>query len=457
MCGRRAARWPENRSEVNLSRPAPLVTALILTLELSGCTSVTTLGSGVVANRSEARAPRLPGASGKIQHVVFIIQENRSFDNLFQGYPGANTASSGLDSSGNTIALTPIPFQETYDISHGFGDFINATDGGKMDGFDLELTEGPAGKYPHPQYGFVPHKQTKLYFDMAKQYVLGDNVFASNLDSSWVAHQYAIAAQANAAVDLPEYYDGCDHDRANTIATLTSTRQLGKAEPTCQNYQTLGDELDAAGLTWRYYTYVTTDWLWSAYGAIKHIRYGPDWQPDVVGPETKVLSDIAAGTLQNVTWVTPSIPNSDHSSSRSDTGPEWVASVVNAVGSSSFWNSTAIFVIWDEWGGWYDHVPPPYEDYDGLGIRVPLLIISPYAKQHYVSHVQYETASVLRFVEDQFGLEPLAASDTRANDPAGDCFDFSQPPRAFVPFATKQKLRDFQRADRAHPGRPDDQ
>ena len=99
---------------------------------------------------------------------------------------------------------------------------------------------------------------------------------------------------------------------------------------------------------------------------------------------------------------------------------------------SKFWNSTAIFVQWDDWGGLYDHVPPPYVDYDGLGFRVPLLVISPYAKQDYVSHVQYETASVLRFAEDLFGLDQLAAADRRATSPAADCFDFSQRPRKFV-------------------------
>ena len=113
-------------------------------------------------------------------------------------------------------------------------------------------------------------------------------------------------------------------------------------------------------------------------------------------------------------------------------GPSWVTALVNAVGESKFWNSTAIFVQWDDWGGLYDHVPPPYRDYDGLGFRVPLLVISPYAKHDHVSHVQYETASVLRFAEDLFGSSQLAAADKRANSPANDCFDFSQKPRKFV-------------------------
>ena len=94
--------------------------------------------------------------------------------------------------------------------------------------------------------------------------------------------------------------------------------------------------------------------------------------------------------------------------------------------------------MWDDWGGWFDPVTPVYEDYDGLGFRVPLLIVSPYAKKGYVTHVQYETASVLRFIEDNFGLKTLAASDGRANDPAADAFDFNQAPRRFVPIAGSQ-------------------
>ncbi len=118
-------------------------------------------------------------------------------------------------------------------------------------------------------------------------------------------------------------------------------------------------------------------------------------------------------------------------------GPEWVASVVNAVGESKFWDSTAIFVMWDEWGGWYDHVAPPHVDYDGLGFRVPLLDHLALRQKGHVSHVQYEHGSILRFVEDKFGLPRLAASDKRANSPALDCFEFTKPPRTFVPIKTK--------------------
>ncbi len=134
-----------------------------------------------------------------------------------------------------------------------------------------------------------------------------------------------------------------------------------------------------------------------------------------------------------MTWVTPTYANSDHGGSGSKTGPSWVASLVNAVGKSKYWKSSAIFIFWDDPGGWYDPEPPAYVDNDGLGFRLPLLIISPYAKQGLVSHVHYEHGSILKFVEDQFGLGRLAASDTRAKSPERDCFDFSRPPRKFVP------------------------
>ena len=156
-----------------------------------------------------------------------------------------------------------------------------------------------------------------------------------------------------------------------------------------------------------------------------------------------------------MTWVTPTCANSDHSSCYSTTGPDWVAAVVNAIGESPFWTNTVIFVMWDEWGGWYDHVKPPYVDYDGLGFRVPLLVISPYAKRGYVSHVQYEHGSLLKFVEDRFGLARLAATDARANSLEKDCFDFSQPPRLFQPIPTNMRPADFEREPNQRP--PDTQ
>ncbi|HEU5479799.1 MAG TPA: alkaline phosphatase family protein, partial [Candidatus Tumulicola sp.] len=216
----------------------------------------------------------------------------------------------------------------------------------------------------------------------------------------------------------------------------------------CFDNKTLGDELDAAGLSWRYYTSALSPFsdgtLWNAYQAISHIYNGPDWKKDVKSPQTRIFDDVKNGKLPAVAWVTPTCRNSDHAACESNHGPQWVTSLVNAIGQSPYWNSTAIFIMWDDYGGWYDHVPPPLEDFDGLGVRVPLLIVSPYAKTGYVSHVQYEHGSILKFIEDQFGLPRLAATDSRANSPAQDCFNFNQSPRRFTPLPTALGPRYFE-------------
>jgi phospholipase C len=387
----------------------------------------------------------------KIKHIVWIMQENRSFDDLFQGYPGADTRPYGEDSQGHTVSLMPVSLARGYDIDHSSAAFFRACNGTssipgthcRMNGFDRERIYCFQRCPRHPQYGYVPHSESRLYFEMAHQYVLSDRTFASNLDLRYVSHQYMVAGQANRAVDFPSRAWGCVQV-PNAIGTLTEARAYGPVIPVCQNYQTLGDELDAAGLSWRLYS-ASKSSQWMGYRSIRHIRFGADWNANVIGSSLQVIADVAKGELADVTWVTPSCKNSDHSACGSPTGPEWVSDVVNAIGESPFWSSTAIFVMWDEWGGWYDHVKPPYLDFDGLGFRVPLLVISPFAKRGYVSHVQYEHGSILKFIEDRFDLARLAASDRRANSPAADCFDFTQPVRKFEPFGKPLRRQEVQR------------
>jgi phospholipase C len=399
--------------------------------------------------------PNGPSGIFKIKHVVWLMQENRSFDNLFQGYPGADTHASGEDSHGQVVPLRPISFTAGYDIDHSSTAFFHACNSAsgmrgthcRMNGFDQEHTYCSGRCLQHPQYGYVPHAESRLYFEMAHEYVLADRMFTSHLDLSYVSHQYMVAGQANRAVDFPSSAWGCVPGR-NVISTLTDARAYGPPIPVCQNYKTLGDELDAAGLSWRLYS-ASKKSQWMGYRSVRHIRFGPDWNTNVIGSSFRVIADVAKGQLADVTWVTPNFQNSDHAAFGSPSGPEWVSDVVNAIGESRFWNSTVIFVMWDEWGGWYDHVPPPHLDFDGLGFRVPLLVISPYAKRGYVSHVQYEHGSILKFIEDRFGLGRLAASDTRAHSPLTDCFDFNPPPRAFAPFGTPLRPRAVERLLRA--------
>lgn len=412
--------------------------------------------------------------SGKIQHVVIIVQENRSFNNLFYDYPGAKTVSYGYDSNNEKIALKPLTLATSWDLQHNARGYMLACNGkGKtpgtdcqMNGFDKEKwTCGTAGNpkcpFKYPPYAYVPHSETKPYFDMAHQYVLADNMFASDFDiSSFESHQYIIAAvNPKKTYDYPDQNWGCSGAQGDGIKLLGPNRELttNTIYP-CWNVPTLADELDAAGLTWSFYAVPVTSsgdaspagrssrggGIWSAYQAIKHIYNGKDWDQDVFTPPSKFLTDIGNGDLRNVTWITPTYANSDHGGNGSKTGPSWVASLVNAIGESPFWKSTAIFVFWDDEGGWYDSVSPPYVNNDGLGMRLPLLIISPYAKKGHVSHIQYEHGSILKFVEEQFGLASLAASDKRATSPASDSFDFNQSPRKFTPFRAPYDVKFFE-------------
>ncbi len=424
-------------------------------LVLAACSQSGTAGGGSLVPQSRTaqssawRGTYVPDAhlrgtpATPIQHVVIVIQENRSFDNLFQGYPGANTQSFGYTRNGTQVQLQPLTLANPFDIDHQFKNAIKDMNAGQMNGFDSEKAIGCKSSCTLASYSYVPQTQTTTYFNMASQYVLADDFFPSDEDGSFVSHQYLIAAQANNSYGLPGSHGtwGCDGDGEerlldpNTIPGTPTSQEI----PACFDaYDTLADEIDAAPpLTWHFYSAPRKNlgYIWSAYDVVKHIREGADWTADVTAGDAQFFIDIAGGKLANVTWITPTTTNSDHPASRSIKGPSWVAKVVDAVGNSQFWDSTAVFVLWDDWGGWYDHVPPPVLDFDGLGIRVPLLVISPYSPAGVVAHTQYEFGSLLAFVEQDFGLAPLSASDARANPLAGgDVFNFTQAPRTFTPF-----------------------
>jgi phospholipase C len=148
----------------------------------------------------------------------------------------------------------------------------------------------------------------------------------------------------------------------------------------------------------------------------------------------------------------PAFANSDHPGAPAQ-GPDWVASVVNAIGASPYWDSTAIFVAWDDWGGWYDHVAPPQVDAMGLGFRVPVIVVSPYAKRGYVSHVTHESSGFLRYIEEVFGLPSLGTRDSIADD-FNDCFDYTQTPKAYAAIATHHSVDFFLKQKPSGP--PDD-
>jgi phospholipase C len=386
-----------------------------------------------------------------IKHIVIVVQENRSFDMIFAGYPGAATASSGLNSKGQTVTLTPIPFTDPHgDIGHSFQIAVRSWNGGKMDQFDenfISLTSSPAGNYP---YSYLRRDDVRPYWQMAEQFVLADEMFPTEWGPSYTAHQDLIAgttklntrsAVANNPTDQGDWGCGAPKGTVTDRAVMPPSGvgpgivKYHRGPFPCYEYQTLANVLDAKRISWKYYAPKIGDDaggdLWSAFSAIRAVYYGKDWS-NVVSPPSRILTDAATNGLPAVSWVIPDYKNSDHPAAMSATGPSWVASVVNAIGRSDYWKSTAIFVLWDDWGGWYDNVPPPQLDYLGLGIRVPCIIISPYTKAGTVDHTQYEFGSILKTVETTFGLGSLGYSDARATDMFG-AFDFTSGPRSFTP------------------------
>ena len=383
----------------------------------------------------------------KIQHVIVIVQENRTPDNLFQGLPGADIASSGLNSKGVTVTLVPRPLAGHYDLDHSHAGFLTEYAGGAMNGWDLEKMTCAGTCKPLTAFAYVPKSETKPYFTMASTYTFGDKTFQDNQGPSFPAHQFIIAGTSTDKVGSPLlaaenlfYHTGtwvtganCGGSPLNKVTMIDPMTGAETAtRPPCFEHPTIMDLLDAKSISWRYYNSVSGGY-WSGPDAIKHMRFGPQWK-NVIVPETTILTDIKAGTLAQVSWVIPSPAESDHAVSNNGSGPAWVASIVNAVGKSKYWGSTAIFITWDDWGGWFDHVKPViYNKYE-VGFRVPLIVVSPYAKLAYVSHVQHEQASILHFIETNFGLGTLGYADERADNLA-DCFNFSQSPTpyAYIP------------------------
>ncbi len=414
---------------------------------MSGC------GSGSGASGSVPSLPQMstatpnspPPGKQKIKHVVIVIQENRSFDNLFATFPGADGTTVGLLHTGKHFKLIKGTLRGK-ELNHMRSGYLTEYDNGKMDGFDLigfgsSGNDGPAGRYP---LRYVNPADIAPYWTMAKDYSLADHMFQTQGSGSFTAHQELIAggtafAPTKSLIDFPSGGPwGCDAPSKTVTTYITTSGEFffNKGPFPCLSYKTMADVLDPKGLSWKYYVPPllvpgSSGFLWNAFDAIKKVRYGADWA-NVISPETDVFDDVKHNRLPAVSWVIPCGQNSDHAAG-TDTGPSWVAAIVNTIGHSPAWSSTAIIVLWDDWGGYYDHVPPAFiDDQGGLGFRVPMIVISPYSKSvGYISHTQYEFGSILRFVEDNWGLQRLGSTDVRATS-IGDMFDFTKPARAFT-------------------------
>ncbi|MGA2758995.1 MAG: alkaline phosphatase family protein [Candidatus Cybelea sp.] len=442
----------------------PVRTLSALALIIAGCSasgSQPYAQSGVPPSGSPLSQIRVKHQSphGYIQHVIVIIQENRSFENFFAGYPGANAPTFGYAIHSHKrvkVDLHQTTFQTNPNLPHNWESAIKGWSKGKMDNFH----GGPGMNYA--AYAYVQRSQVQPYWDMANQYVLADAMFPTEFGGSYTGHLMAVAGTDNmdptdAQVNYPTHSpNDCDSPPGTKSSLVNQSRNVGRGNgpfPCFTQFDTMANVLDNGGIAWRFYvTKLFKAGIWSPFEAISYVRNGEDWNADMVAPETKILKDIPNGQLAQVTWVTPNHKNSDHPGAHSDKGPSWVASIVNAVGESRFWDTSAIVVIWDDWGGWYDNAAPPQLDFRGLAIRVPCLIISPFSKKGtgtlgYVSHTQYEDGSILRFIEETFDLPPIGPSsagytDSRANS-LSDSFDFTQPPRPFAPFTAKYPASSF--------------
>ena len=413
----------------------------------------------------------LNSSGSGIEHIVVIFQENRTPDNLFHGFPNADIADSGVNSAGETIPLTSIGLSVPFDLGHSHSAFVAMYDGGKMDGADKTgiqcKAKAPDCPPANAQFHYVDPAEVQPYFAIAEQYTFADRMFQTNQGPSFPAHQFVIAGTSapTATSDLfaaenvgfpanagSNVEAGCAGPTGESVAMIDPTGNESTTQFPCFEHQTLVDLLDSREITWRYYA-PSTGSIWTAPNAIHHLRFGNDWQ-NVIIPQTTVLTDIANSRLAQVTWVVPDGRASDHPTQNDGSGPSWVASIVNAIGNSKYWPNTAILIAWDDWGGWYDHVAPPILNSYEYGFRVPLIVVSPYAKKGYVSHKMHDFGSLLRFTEETFHLPSLGYADSKA-DNLSDCFDFSQTPTAFQPFVTKYDASYFMN-DTRPPLDPDD-
>jgi phospholipase C len=465
-----------------------LFIAASTTLLAAGCSGGASTGqggggvslppAGAAASRGGVVVMRPGTGVSPIQHIIVVMQENRSFDNLFENFPGANTVTSGMG-HGKVYTLQPVPLTWNFPMPHDHPQFLEDYDGGKGDGFDDLLRGYKTGSacgdpinhpacwkfWPSPAkkqmaFSYVVQSDIQPYWTMASEYALGDNTFSSNNGPSFPSHEYMVAAQSGHASEIPDGQPwGCDEPPSTNVEVL----QYGQATPPvfpaavghevpgpfpCFTYPSIANLLDASKVSWHYYVSTLKDAGLDAFGAIQAVRFGKDWRK-IEAPDTKILTDITNGKLAAVSWVTPAGGKSDHSGPGSGNGgPDWVASIVNAVGESPYWNSTAIVIMWDEWGGWFDHViPPQLADpvtgaYEGLGFRVPVIVVSPYARAGYISHQQHEIASNLHFIEETFALASLGGADART-DGFDDMFDFTQPPIPFQPIPTHHNASYF--------------
>ena len=407
--------------------------ALIRLLMLSMVLSLTLfLDALASSNEADPKAPGPPPAGfAKINHVLWIIQENRSFDNYFGTYPSADGIPPGtclpvLPGSAQCVKPFHMPKgMPQYDLNHAWEVVHAAYDNGRMDAF--VWAEGT----PYTM-GYYDDRDIPNYWDYARHFTLCDRFFSSQMGYSLPNHTYTVAAQSGGLIvnvasvkELEDVMDDPDGFSFASIVNLMSTSNISwkyyvESQPMPQGVPM---RLSETGRRLAFPQPHKFN-LWSPLPGFKTIRESPRLMAKLVDLK-EYYQDLQQGNLPQVSWLIPDYQDSEHPIAKPADGMWHVTRLINALSESPYWKDSVVFLTWDDYGGFYDHVPPPQMDAYGLGPRVPMLVISPYARRGYISHDTSEFSSVLKFIEERWGLTHLTARDHWAND-MRDCFDFNQ-------------------------------
>jgi phospholipase C len=390
-----------------------------------------------------------------IKQVIYLMLENRSFDNLFGKFPGVNGATVGV-LNGREKPLIPCPDWLPGDLGHDHISAIVNLNEGKLDGFGI-------GAYGDPwAYSQFDAQQIPAYWHWASEYALSDNFFASAFGPSFPNHFFFVAGTSGGVFDNPENIGtrpdpdtqgqpggdlfkswGCDAvghgegDEGVFVFTMDEKGHVQKHD-TCVSFPTVGEQLTSKGVDWSFYSPPpgVLGYMWNSFNGIGNVFHSDQWHEHCVHNIDDLVADIKADRLPAVTWAVPHFQLSDHPPASTSFTHNWVMDIVNAVMTGPMWQHTAIFLTWDEWGGFYDHVIPPKIDPVGLGYRVPLITISPFTPRGLLDSEVGEFSTPLRFIADNWGLAHISPRIENTHD-MSHMFDFRSAPREPV-LATKR-------------------
>ncbi|HZT97137.1 MAG TPA: alkaline phosphatase family protein [Chloroflexota bacterium] len=359
-----------------------------------------------------------------IQHVVIIIKENHSYDNIFGRYAPGDGTTTALEGS-NRVSMPTTP-DTPWDLDHSSAAALAAMNGGKMNLFYLLNKTLPPNYAPADlaDSEYSPAQEAD-YFQYATHFALADHLYSNVLGASFPNHLALIQGSANNVIEGPNAPGsgpnwGCGAPKGVVVETYNDNTQKYGFVPPCFDTQTLANEANAAKVSWKYYapTAGQRGYVWSSFQAIKRIYDSSQWKTNVV-PTPRFLRDVARGRLPAISWDVADAPQSEHPPFSECAGENWTVQQVNAIAQSQYWKNTVVVVLWDDFGGFYDHVAPPVQSKYSLGPRVPALVISAYSKPGFVDHTQYDFRSVIKFVENTFSLPQKAIFDRSVNSIAG--------------------------------------